>query len=925
MRRSLALVLVGLAILLVGLFAMPWLFADRLLERARAELDSYVDADVAFADAQVQVLRSFPDLTLVLREVQVHGRGEFQGRELLRISELAVTVDLVSVVSGSTLVIRAIEVGEGRVDLFTDASGRANTEILVDSGGSSASAGPDLELDRLVVASLDVVYADEKAGASAFVEGLSIAARASLSGSRSSTSGTIGAQAVTARSGGITLLNAVPLQVELDLQADSSTGRVDLGQSRVRLSQLQTVVAGSVQPVDGGTQLDLQLQAPDLDFKSLLSLVPAVYARDFAGLDASGTVSLAGSVAGILRDQRDELPGFELRLAVADGRFRYPDLPSAVDDVQVEAAVRHPGGSADLVEVDVPRFHLVMAGAPLDGRLSLRRLLSDPDLALVLKGKLDLEKLTEVVPADPGTRLLGIVEVDLDLAGRVSAFQGQDLDRVQAKGTIGMNGVRYQTAELPEEIVVERMQVQVDPRAFDMAELSLRFGRSDLRATGRLDNVLAYALTDVPLSGSLDVRSAMLDLGPYMNDDVDAPANPEDSSLVAVPSNLDLKVQATLGRVLTDTHDLSDVRGTLKVADGVIHLEGLRADTLGGQVELSGTYAAPTDRSADVDLEVTVRSMDIAELSRKVSTVTALVPVARTSKGRVSSTVSMRARLQPDLSPEIQSISSTGEVQALGVSVQPVFLDRLAELLKNDKLKELQLDNAGLRFQLDEGRLNLGDTPVRIGGGTARLRGSTGVLDKSLALALDLELPASQLQASGVAGDLLKAAAPDGRVPVTVTIGGSYDKPKLSLDASALTTSVKDAVTQAVGQVVDQVVDKAQAGVDKLIDEARKQGDKLVGEAEAASATLQAEAKKQGDKLRAEAKKQGEKLVAEAKGNPIKEAAAKEAAKKLRQEADKQATKGENEAKKAGDAAVGKAKSQREKLIADAEAKSRLR
>ncbi len=924
MRRAL-LAFVALLVLLVGaVFSLPFLFRDRLVEAARAELDRRLDATVTLEDADVTVLSSFPDLTVELQGLTLTGKDPFAGIELARLSRLSLTVDLASVLGGDTLVVRGVEVGEGAVVLIVDADGRANYTLMPPSE-DDGSPSPTLDLHRAVVEGLDISYEDRTSGLSAKVDALGLDLRARVGDGSTATAGRIGANGLTVVSGGVGWLQQVRVDTALDVTIDDATGKITLRDTSIGLNSLKLGVAGSVTPVGADTDLDLALSAPGADFKALLSLVPAVYQKDFAGLTASGTLGLSGTVKGRYLGEGDGLPALDLAMRIEDGSFRYPDLPGAVTDVQVAAGITHPGGPTDLLVVDVSRFHLALAGAPVDGRLKLKHPTTDPEVDLALTGKLDLQRLAEIVPPDPGTSMTGQVAVDLALAGRVSDFEAQRMDAVSAAGTIAMAGVHYRDAELPEEIIIEKLQVSIDPRAFDMADLTVRFGRSDLRASGRLDNVLAYALTDEPLVGRMDIKSSLLDLGPYMNDDEEAVDDSGESSLVAVPTNLDLVLDANLGRVLTDVYDLQDVRGTLVVKDGVVRLERVRADTLGGQVELSGTYAAPTDQRADVDMAVTVRTMDVSQTAKTVATVRQIAPIAEKATGRFSSTVSVKARLQPDLSPEIQSLDSSGGLQALGVSVEPTFLAALSEQLKMPALNKMQLGDAGLRFAIKEGRLDLGDTTVKLGDTKARLRGGTGILDETLDLRLDFDLPVGQIQAAGMAGQLASAVAPGGKVPVAAKIGGTYDKPKIALDLSATTAAVGDVVNAAVDQAKAQVLDQAQQGLDKLVEEARKAGDKLVAEAQSLSDKAVAEAKKQGDKLRSEAKKQGDKLVADAKGNPLKETAAKEAAKKLRQEADKQATRLENEAKKTGEAGVTKAKGQRDKMIADAEAKAKLK
>lgn len=924
MRRALIVLASLILLAIAALAAVPVLFGDKLVTLVRGELDRYVDADIAVGRAEVTLLSSFPDLTVQLGDLRVTGREPFAGVELATLDQLEVTVDLMSVITGDRVVVRGIYARTGALSLVVDAEGRSNLDLFGPSD-SSASSSTELELADLELDRIDLRYEDQQANRLVTAAGISLSSRADIGADSTSAEARGSVSRLTVQDGGTTWLRDVALTLDTAVAIDAETGLIELGDTSLGLNDLATTFSGAITPIGEDVDLDLRFAAAQTGFKSLLSLVPAIYSKDYAGLVAAGSMGLDGDVKGRWVSGSDDLPAFSVALTVIDGRFQFPDLPSDISDVQIAARVAHPGGLPDLVEVDVERFALSLAGAPLHGRLSLRHPQTDPSIDLAMKGSIDLARLADIVPPDPGVVTTGSVDVDLSLAGRVSDFEAKRLDKVRAQGAIRLVGVHHSDPALPEEIIIDKLEVAIAPAALDMADLSVRFGRSDLRASGKIDNALAWALTDAPLVGRLEVRSSLLDLGPYMNDDEDAPSTDGDSSLVAVPTNLDLSLDAKLARVLTDVYDLTDVRGTVQVKDGVISLRQVQGDTLGGQVQLSGTYTAPTDRYADVDLDVTLRTMDLSQTMETVRTLQQVVPVARKAKGRFSSTINVQARLRPDLSPELQSLSSDGGLQASGVEVSPAFMAKVGALVGNDQLGKVSLSDQGLAFRIREGRLNLLDVPLRIGRGTATLRGSTGVVDQTLDLAMDMLLPLGDVKAPGLLGQIGQAAAPGGKLPLTATIGGTFSDPKVSLEASSLT----DAITAQVGAVVDQVQEevtaRVQAGLDSLVAEAQKQGDKLVAEAEKAADSLRAEARSQAAKLRTQAKKQGDKLISEAKGNPLKEAAAKKAAQELVKQADKQADKLESEADKTGKAGVTKAKSERDKLIASAEAKAKVR
>jgi vacuolar-type H+-ATPase subunit H len=903
-RRAVAALISVVALSGAAVLAVPVLFEDQIVARVVDALDGQVDATVAVGDGDVSLLRDFPHLSVQVRDLVVTNHAPFDGVVLARLDALDVSVDVGSLLGGGPVGISAIGLRGGELNARVDAQGRANWDIATGDDAASDGDGDgdaaELGIESLLVERVAVTYIDAESGLS--VQAASVDADGSASIGATKTDAELDATiaGLTVDDGAVTWLRDGRVAVAGEFSQDAGTGRIGLEDARFGVNELSLGVAGSVTPTDSGTELDLALQSDAIEFKSLLSLVPALYAKDFAGMEASGAVAASGTVKGLLPAEGDDLPGFDLSLSIENGRFQYPDLPSAVSDVQVQAKATHPGGGLDGVKVDISTFHLVMAGAPVDGRLKLAQLESDPDVDLALKGKADLATLTQIVPPDPGTSLTGELDVDLSLAGRLSAFEAQDLDRISADGAVILRNTIYTDAELPEPFEVDRLRIDVEPGALDMAELSVRFGASDLQATGRVDNALAYALTDTPLVGRLALTSKTLDLRPYMADDEDAAAAPEESSLVAVPDDLDLKMSLRAGTVYADDHKLDRVKGDIRVSNSTIHMDDIRADTLGGKVTLKGTYKAPTDQQADVDMTVRLATVDISQAMSTVDTFAKVVPVAKAAKGRVTFTSAGTATLGPDLAPALPSLMANGKVGSSSLRVQPDWLAAVSKALGGAKLGGLALGPKGLDYAIEQGSLRMPNTPVKLGAVEAQLSGKVGIVDETLDLALDLALPAKRLRAAGVLGDVLSAAKDGDSIPITVTIGGTYKKPKVRVSGRGAAAAVAD------------------AGLDAAAAAASAQGDKLIAEARKAADKLVAEARKQADKLVAEADKQASKLVKKAKGNPVQTVAAKEGAKQIRKTARKQADKAVAAAKKQSDKLVKKAQDKKDQLIADA-------
>jgi len=929
-RRVLA-ALAALIVLAVGaLLLVPVLFKDTITARVSEEASRQLRADVRFDGVEVTALQDFPDVTVGLTGVSVVNReAPFEGVRLAEVGELRLALDVMSVVSGGTIEVKSFRLADATLNAIIDEEGRSNLDLgpeseddaeddAEDEEGSSAFA---LSLDGYTIENLDLSYDDRQAGTLLVMKDLDHQGSGDLTAAKAALETRTDIAALSVRDGGVDYLKSVKVGWDLDVELEQDAGRVTLRENRLTLNALTLVATGTVVQSGDDLDLDLTFESPEAAFRDILSLIPAVYSAEYASMVSAGTLALKGSVKGRLVDGSEDLPAFNLDLSIADGSFSYPDLPTSVGGVAVQASIQHPGGDPDKVVVDVPRFRMALDGSPIEGSLRVLNPVSDPDVALRAVGTLDLGRLQQAVPLEAGARMSGTLDMDVDVAGRVSQFESEDLDAVKAAGTFALSGFTYEGPEVPLPVQISQMSMTLAPKQVEVSKLQLRIGDSDIGLTARLDNLLAYAMTDAPLSGQVEMTSKLLDLDALAGDseEEEAAADSGESAIYIIPDNLDLALSTRIDKLRYDEKVYQAVNGRVSLRGGAMDIEELSMKFLGGTVGLTGSYSASSARKADVDMKVDLKNIGVSEAAKDISTLARAIPAIEKASGRISGGMSLVTSLGPDLTPDLATLLSLGSFRASDLTVNPAAIQKIGETLKNDTLSKLVLDGSDLGFEVRNGRIKVEPTAVKLGKTRATLQGTTGTLDQTLDLQLDLSLPAGDIGAADLLKGLGAVGAAVGDVDLLVLIGGTFSKPTVSVKPGS---DLKGAVDEVIEEVKDKVVDAAMDLAGDLIDEAKKKGDQLVDEAKKAADAVRAAAKTSADKLRSEASKQADKLKKEAKGNPVKEAVAKEAAKKVESEADKAAKKLESEADTQAKKLVDTAKSQRDKLIAEAEAKT---
>ena len=97
-RRILIGVGAGFALLLLLLVLVPVLFAGKISDRVKVELNRTLLAKVDWSSAGLGFFHDFPNLTLTLDDFSILGIGKFQGDTLAAIPRFRIVVDLASAI-----------------------------------------------------------------------------------------------------------------------------------------------------------------------------------------------------------------------------------------------------------------------------------------------------------------------------------------------------------------------------------------------------------------------------------------------------------------------------------------------------------------------------------------------------------------------------------------------------------------------------------------------------------------------------------------------------------------------------------------------------------------------------------------------------------------------------------------------------------
>ncbi|MCF8277984.1 MAG: AsmA family protein [Flavobacteriales bacterium] len=869
MKKLLIAFGVLIVLLVAAIIIIPIVLKEPITKMVKEEANANLDATIDFKDVDISLLWSFPDLYVGVGELSITGKGEFEGRTLLYLKTLALDVDLMSAFNGAP-VINQITLADGLANVIVLENGKANYDIVPESETTETaeapaeSSGPfSIKLKQFEIANLEVMYSDQQGGMTFSTSKLNLSLSGDFGADRTNLKTNVSMDNAKLVNGGIAYLNGVELALGAEVDADLANNSYSLKDNEFRINGLHLSWSGNISmPNNDDINLDLTYGAAKTEFKEILSLVPAIYAKDFADVQASGSLELNGMVKGTYNETN--IPAFTANVKVGNGQFKYPSLPKSVDGIQVDLNVANPGGDADKTVIDLKQFTFQLAGNPFDVRALIKTPVSDPNIDASFKGKIDLTSLADAIPMEAGDKLSGTIIADAEMKGKQSDMDKGHYDKFNAKGEFILMDIVYTTASVAVPVEVKYAQFKFAPQFLELASFDAKAGKSDFKAKGKITNYLGYALSDGTLEGNFSLSSTLIDgnelAGLSTSEDGGETAPAEGgteggeapaSEPFLIPKNLDLALSTDVKKIVYDNINLLNTKGNVVIKNGKANLNGLTFNTLGGGVAMNGYYDSSNETNPKLNYDLDVQNIVLKEAYAAFGTVRKLAPIAEKTEGRVSVKFNVMGTMKSGTEVDYNSLNGGGRLTSQSLKITGTeALDKIAQVVKINAFKNPEVTNVNLSFAFVNGRVSVQPFDVKIGPVSANIFGSHG-FDETMDYVIGTTVPTSALgsQANAVIGGLVSQANALGanfsagsEIKVDILVKGTFKDPKITPSfggaggGASPTENLKAAAEAEFNKAKDELEKKAREEAAKLQkeaeDRARKEAEKLAKEAE---------------------------------------------------------------------------------------------
>jgi len=508
-------ILIGLLIFFVVLIGaaivLPIVFKDNIKGAIDKAIAENVNADVIFDvnNFNLSVFRHFPNITAEIKELGVFNRAPFEGEHLFVVDRMDIEINLKDIFFSDQTRIKGITLVNPQINIKVLSDGKANYDIAMPSKDTiKVIAEPgkfSIGIDHWEIVNGDVVYDDKSIPYFLSIHGLNHTGSGDFTQDVFDLKTHTIADSVSTSMGTMEFLTNKHVEIDAIISISENISTFTFKENTAKINDFIMNFDGwfKMNPSDFG--MDITFKSPENTFKSLLSLVPGMYTKDFKNIETKGNLSFNGFVKGTY--SKKQMPAFNLNLKVNEAMFKYPDLPTAVNNINMDLLIDNRDGVIKNTMVDLKKLHLNFGSNPIDARILIENL-KDYRMDGTLKAKLNLAELSKMFPME-GLEMKGTYSVDASAKGVYDSVR-KIIPSVNA--SMALSGGYIKSSKLPVPLQDLKMNATIKNNTGKMAEttisvngFSMMLDGEKLEADMILTNLDDYTW-DIKAKGGVDLE-----------------------------------------------------------------------------------------------------------------------------------------------------------------------------------------------------------------------------------------------------------------------------------------------------------------------------------------------------------------------------------------------------------------------------------
>jgi len=403
----------------------------------------------------------------------------------------------------------------------------------------------------------------------------------------------------------------------------------------------------------------------------------------------------------------------------------------------------------------------------------------------------------------------------------MNAIETNAYQRIKNNGSVSISNFIFSSEDIVNPIQINNADLTFKSGTVSLNSFDALTGKSDFSATGTINNLIGFLLSDNKLRGNFNVTSNVFAISDFMVEDTSKVSTSNKTTSqeesLKIPDFLDCTITANAKTVLYDNLTLKNVKGQLDIKDQNANLKNMTTELFKGRLGISGNVSTK-DAKPKFDMQLAMQQFDISQAFEELEMLKALAPIANVLQGKLDSTIDVSGFLDENFSPDLATITGNAIAEVLTHKVDTSnspLLSSLGNKLDFIDFTKLDLKDVKTKLSFENGQvsvnpftINYEDIPIEVSGSHS--------FSNTMNYNAVLQVPATYL-GSEVNRLIEKINDEDINsilIPVTASIGGTFSSPNITTD---LTRGVTNLTQQLIKIQKQKLIGKGKAKINDLL------------------------------------------------------------------------------------------------------------
>jgi len=677
-RRILKWTGITFLVLVLLIIAAPFIFQGKINNMVKIFINENLNAKVDFSDASLSFISSFPQANVFIDDLSITTFAPFEDEKLLDAKSLSFDFNIKELFkseSDGPIEVKEIYINEALLSLKSNKNGAVNWDIAKPKAKTINQPESDqnftFKLNDYAIENSAFTYIDNDSNMSLYITDLDHSGHGTFSETVSELD-TQSHALVTLKMDDTEYLSNNLVELDAVLGLDLENDKYTFKKNKLILNQLPIAFNGFVQLIENGQKIDISFKNEGATFKDFLAVLPKAYSKDLADVSTTGNFNVNGKVQGDLTEQT--IPKLDVNILSNNASFKYNNLPKAVKNILINASVKNETGLADDTYVDIKTLNFKIDDDSFASSAKITNLTGNTAVNATINGVLNLANINKAYPIELDNDLTGVLSAKLNTNFDMNAIETNAYQRIKNNGNLNVKDFKYASADIVNPLYIKTANVVFNPGVVNLEQFNATSGKSDIYATGQLNNLLGFLLSDKKLQGQFNVNSNNFVVSDFMVEGDEASEKSNNSGTtkktLKIPAFLDATINANAKTVYYDNLTLKDVKGELVIKDEKAELKNMTSGIFNGQLAINGLVNTKED-TPTFTMSLLADKFDIAKTFKDLEMFQKLAPIAKLLQGTLNSKIAINGKLGNDFAPDLSTINGDAIAKLFTTQVTP--------------------------------------------------------------------------------------------------------------------------------------------------------------------------------------------------------------------------------------------------------------